>query len=95
MQVDANLEAVYMRTQRGQAMAMARNNAFPRAEMMLVLRLVNGYTPVEALQGLVGDRIPDAADLLRDLEARGLIERVGTPRTSNETASTRLELTHH
>jgi hypothetical protein len=71
---------VYMRTQRGQVVALARDNAFPRPEMMVVLRLVNGYTPAATLEALVSGRIPDAHALLQDLEARGLIEQVPVQR---------------
>lgn len=73
----SDAHAVYIRTQKGQALAMA-----PRAlhdeQSHAVLRMVNGYTPADCLAKLSAQVIPDTFMRLQGLEKLGLVKRIDT-----------------
>lgn len=78
----SDASVIYMRTQKGQALAMA-HRALPEECTHMVLRMVNGYTPASVLANLARATIPDVGHRLHYLEARGLIQAVQHPTLSD------------
>ena len=67
-------DAVYQRTHKGQVICGSRP-ALLDPHVLTLMRLVNGFTPVSVLVELVAVHIPNAREIIRQLETKGLIEK--------------------
>lgn len=64
---------VYQRTHKGQVVCASRASVID-PHILKLLRLFNGFTPVDVIEGLVAAHVPQARDIIAQLVARGLIE---------------------
>lgn len=71
--LEAPYNAVYQRTHKGQVVCAARASVVD-PHVLKLLRLFNGFTPVNVIESLVAAHVPQARDIIGQLLARGLIE---------------------
>lgn len=78
--VNASLNRVFQRTFKGQAAVLAGACADLEEQARRLLMMVNGFTPLQVLAGLLPLKVESACALMQRLQDQGLVQEADAGR---------------